>query len=152
VKSCQKQCLKTTTLFSKKKHIFPTFSSTFLSHCFEMKNYHWTHAMFLLMILFQCFGTAFPLLFIHILCPGVGTRVRSYIPGSATDQTLFRAKCDHGLSRLCYGLGRYITGVAPEALRCIPIRLDPAPGIGDRAPISLRGVTEVGRQCSGVKR
>ena len=33
-----------------------------------------------------------------------GTRVRSYIPGSATDQTRFWAKSDHGLSRLCYGL------------------------------------------------
>jgi len=53
-----------------------------------------------------------------------GTRVRSYIPGSATDQTRFGAKSDHGLSRLCYGLRRYIPGVAPEALRCVPVRPD----------------------------
>ena len=33
-----------------------------------------------------------------------GIRVRSFIPGSATNQTRFRAKSDHGLSRLFYGL------------------------------------------------
>jgi len=53
-----------------------------------------------------------------------GTRVRSYIPGSATDHTRFGAKRDHALSRLCYGLRRYIPGVSPEALRCVPVRPD----------------------------
>jgi len=51
-------------------------------------------------------------------------RVRAYIPGSAMDQTRFGAKSDHGLYRLCYGLRRYIPGVAPEALRCVPMRPD----------------------------
>jgi len=64
-------------------------------------------------------------------CPGVrtgttreGIRVRSYIPGSVTDQTRFRAKIDHSLSRLSYGFRRCIPGVAPEALRCVPVRPD----------------------------
>ena len=77
-------------------------------------------------------------------------RVRSYIPGSATDQARFGAKSDHGLSRLCYNLRRYIPDVAPGALRCVPIRHGFAPGIGDRAPVSLRRVTEVGRQSPGT--
>jgi len=51
-------------------------------------------------------------------------RVRSYIHGSTTDQTKFGAKSDHDLSRLCYGLRRYIPDVAPEVLRCVPERLD----------------------------
>ena len=75
-------------------------------------------------------------------------RVRLYIPGSAKDQTWFGAKSDHGLSRLCYGLRRCIPGVASEALRCVPVRPHThgsAPGIGGRAPVSLRRVTEVGR-------
>jgi len=49
-------------------------------------------------------------------------RVRSYIPGSATEQIRFGAKSDHGLSLLCYGLRQFITGVAPGALRCVPVR------------------------------
>jgi len=48
--------------------------------------------------------------------------VRSYIPVSATDQTRFVAKSDHCLFRLCYGLRRYIPGVAPESLRCASVR------------------------------
>jgi len=32
-----------------------------------------------------------------------GIRMRLYIPSSATDLTRFWAKCDHGLSQLCYG-------------------------------------------------
>ena len=32
-------------------------------------------------------------------------------------------KFDLGLSRLCYGLRRYITSVAPVVLRCVPVRL-----------------------------
>ena len=48
--------------------------------------------------------------------------MRSYIPGSVTDQTRFLAKSDHGPSRLCYGLRRYVPGVAPEVLRCVPLR------------------------------
>jgi len=51
-------------------------------------------------------------------------RVRSYIPGSATEHIRFGAKGDHGLSWLCYGLRELITGVALEALRCVPVRLD----------------------------
>jgi len=53
-----------------------------------------------------------------------GIRVRSYIPGSATDNTRSGAKSDHGLSRLCYGLRRFIPGVAPGELRCVPVRPD----------------------------
>ena len=53
-----------------------------------------------------------------------GIRVLSYIPGSATEQIRFGAKIDHGLSWLCYGLRQFITGVAPEALRCVPVRSD----------------------------
>jgi len=53
-----------------------------------------------------------------------GIRVRSYIPGSATEQIRFGAKSDHGLSWLCYGLRQFITGVAPEALRYVPVRPD----------------------------
>ena len=64
----------------------------------------------------------------------------------------FGAKSDHGLSRLYYGLPRCSPGVAPEALRCVPIRHGSAPGIDDRAPVSLRGVTEVGWQSPGVTR
>jgi len=41
-------------------------------------------------------------------------RLRSYIPGSTTDQTRFGAKSDQGLSRLCYGLRRCNPGVAPK--------------------------------------
>jgi len=48
-----------------------------------------------------------------------GIWVCSYIPGSATNQTLLEAKIDHYLSLLCYGLWRYIPSVAPEALRCV---------------------------------
>jgi len=51
-----------------------------------------------------------------------GIRVRSYIPGSAMDHTRFGAKSDHGLSRLCYGLRRYMPSVEPQALRCAPVR------------------------------
>jgi len=40
-----------------------------------------------------------------------GIRVRSYIPGSATDQARFGAQIDQGMSRLCYGLRRCIPGV-----------------------------------------
>jgi len=54
-------------------------------------------------------------------------RVRSYIPGSATKQIRFGAKGDHGMSWLCYGLRQFITGVAPEALRCVPVRPDTPP-------------------------
>jgi len=53
-----------------------------------------------------------------------GIWVRSYIPGSATDQTRFVTKCDHGLSRLYYGLRRYIPVLAPEALPCVPVHPD----------------------------
>jgi len=53
-----------------------------------------------------------------------GIWVRSYTPGRATDQTRFRAKIEHSLSRLCYSFRRCIPGVAPEALRCVPMRLD----------------------------
>jgi len=53
-----------------------------------------------------------------------GIRVRSYIPGSATEQTRFGAKSDHGLSWLCYGLRQFIIGVAPEALQCVTVRPD----------------------------
>jgi len=53
-----------------------------------------------------------------------GFRVRSYIPGIATEQTRFGAKSDHGLSWLCYGLRQFITGVAPVALRGVPVRPD----------------------------
>ena len=35
--------LKNTPLFPKKPHCFPT-CSLFLSHCFEMKNYHCTYS------------------------------------------------------------------------------------------------------------
>jgi len=50
-----------------------------------------------------------------------GTRVRSYIPGSAMDQTRCWPKRDYGLPRLCYGLRLYILSVALEVLRCIPM-------------------------------
>jgi len=53
-----------------------------------------------------------------------GIRVRLYIPGSATEQIRFGAKSDHGLYWLCYGLRQFIPGVAPEALRCVPVRSD----------------------------
>jgi len=33
-------------------------------------------------------------------------------------------KMDHGPSRLCYGFRRFISGVAPKALRCVPVRPD----------------------------
>jgi len=79
-------------------------------------------------------------------------RVRSYIPGSATEQIRFGAKRYHGLSWLCYGLRQFITDVAPEALRCVPIHHGSAPGIGDRAPVSLRQVPEGRRQSPGVAR
>jgi len=36
--------------------------------------------------------------------------------------------------------------------RCVPIRHGSAPGIGDRAPVSLRRVTGVGRQSPCVTR
>jgi len=38
-----------------------------------------------------------------------GIRVRSYIPGSATEQIRFGAKSDNGLSWLCYDLRQFIT-------------------------------------------
>ena len=62
----------------------------------------------------------------HCPCePGrIVKEVLSYIPGNDTDQTRFGAKSDHGLSRLCYGLRRCIPGVAPEVLRCVPVRPD----------------------------
>jgi len=53
-----------------------------------------------------------------------GIRVCSYFSGIATDQTRFGAKSDHGLSRLCYSLQRYIPGEAPVAIRCVPVRPD----------------------------
>jgi len=53
-----------------------------------------------------------------------GIWVHSYYPGSATDPNRFGAKSDHSLSRLCYSLRRFIPSVAPEALRCIPVRTD----------------------------
>jgi len=56
----------------------------------------------------------------------------------STDQTRFGAKSDHSMSRLCYGLRRYIFGVAPrryDVSRCVPISHGSAPGIGDRAPL-----------------
>jgi len=53
-----------------------------------------------------------------------GIRVRSCIPVSAADQTRFGAKSDHGLSRLCYGLRRFIPSVAQDALQCVPVRPD----------------------------
>ena len=60
------------------------------------------------------------------------TRMRSYIPGSATDQNRFGAKRDNGLSRLFYGLRRCIPSVASGALRCVLARPDSSrlcPGI-----------------------
>jgi len=51
-----------------------------------------------------------------------GIRVRSYIPGSATDQTRFGAKitvCPEN-AMVC----RCIPGVAAEALRYVPVRPD----------------------------
>jgi len=65
-----------------------------------------------------------------------GIQMRSYIPGSAMDQTRFGAKSDHSLSRFCYGLRRYIPSVEPQALRCAPVRpytQRSAPGISGRA-------------------
>jgi len=52
-----------------------------------------------------------------------GIRVRSYIPGSATGQTQFGAKSDHGLSQLCYGLRRCIPGVTayPPWTQLMPV-------------------------------
>jgi len=71
-------------------------------------------------------------------CPGVRPGEGILFSGNATDQTQFGAKSDHGLSRLCYGLRRYILGVAPrryDVSRCVPISHGSAPGIGDRAPL-----------------
>jgi len=70
-------------------------------------------------------------------------------------QTRFGGKCDHGRSRLCYGLRRCFPGVAPEALRCVPVRSETprlCPGHRRRAPVSLRRVMEVGRQNPVVTR
>jgi len=78
-----------------------------------------------------------------------GIRVRSYIPGSVTDQTRFGPKCDHGLSRLCFGLRRYISGVAPEALRCVRVRPNKPRLCPGHRQQSL-GVTEVGRHSPSV--
>jgi len=51
-----------------------------------------------------------------------GIWVCPYITGNATDQTRFGAKSDHSLCRLCYDLRQFIAGVAPLALRCVPLR------------------------------
>jgi len=48
-------------------------------------------------------------------------RVRSYIPGSATDQTRFGAK---KLSRYVPVMLQCITSVAPEAVQCVPVHPD----------------------------
>jgi len=64
-----------------------------------------------------------------------GIRVRSYIPDRATDQTRFGANID----RVCYGLRRRIPGVAPEALRCVPVR-----------PNTPRLCPRHQKQCPGV--
>ena len=69
-----------------------------------------------------------------------GIRVCLYIPGNATDQTRYGAKRDRGLSRLCYGLRRCIPGVAPVALRCVPISHGSASDIDGRAQV-LAGVS-----------
>ena len=79
-----------------------------------------------------------------------GIRVRSYIPDSATDQTRFGAKSDHGPYRLCYGLRRCTPGVAPEALRWVPVRPDAprlCPGHRRRSP----GVTTASHGSRTVK-
>ena len=44
------------------------------------------------------------------------------LPCNAKDQTPFGTKSDHGLSQLCYGLRRYIPGVASVTLCCFPVR------------------------------
>ena len=44
-------------------------------------------------------------------------KVRSYIPGSATDQTHFGAKRDPGIATIC-------ASAFPEVLRCVPVRSD----------------------------
>jgi len=69
--------------------------------------------------------------------PGFGHKLITVCSGNATD-------CDDAfpvLIRRRYGVSR-----------CVPIHHGSAPGIGDRAPVSLRWVTEVGRQSSGVSR
>jgi len=58
-------------------------------------------------------------------CPGVRPGEGIHIfPAMLRTRPSFGAKSDHGLSRLCYGLRRYIPGVAPLALRCVPVRSD----------------------------
>ena len=82
-----------------------------------------------------------------------GIQVRSYIPGSASDRTRFGAKIDHGLSRLSYGLLRFIPSVALDALRCVPMHPDTpwlCPGHRRQNPVSLRRVPEVRRQSPVV--
>jgi len=79
-----------------------------------------------------------------------GIRVRSYIPGSATDLARFGAQIDHGMSRQCYGLRRCISCVAPEALRCVPVRPDTSrfsPGYRRQSP----GVTTAGHGSRTAK-
>jgi len=66
-----------------------------------------------------------------------GMRVRSYIPGSSTDQTRFGEKSDHNLSRLWYGLRRFISGVAPvcpDTLRLCPGHWRQSPGVTTASP------------------
>ena len=82
-----------------------------------------------------------------------GIRVRSYIPGSVTDQTRFEKEV------VCPGYATVCDGAIPalprrrfDVSRCVPIHYGSALGIGGRAPVSLRRVTEVGRQSPGVTR
>ena len=82
-----------------------------------------------------------------------GIRVRSYIPGSATNQTRFEKE------EVCPGYTTFCDGAFPalprrrySVSRCVPIHHGSALGIGGRAPVLLRRVTEVGRQSPGVTR
>jgi len=64
--------------------------------------------------------------------------VSSYVSGNATDQNRFGANIDHCLSRLCYGLRRYLSGLAPVMLRHVAVCPDKprvCPCIDDRAPV-----------------
>jgi len=68
--------------------------------------------------------------------PGLGQKLIRVCPGNAT----VHSRCSSG------GATEY--GVS----RCVPIHHGFAPGIGGRAPVSLRRVTKVGRQSPGVSR
>jgi len=59
--------------------------------------------------------------------------VTRFLRIDATGQPRFAAKIRHGLSRLCYGLRRYISGLTLVALRCVPVNHGFAPDIGGRA-------------------